>query len=137
MDDNSTDVATTSYADAQVAANKPEVFTGDWETITAGALADGAAIAHGLSGAPQIVQHQLKCTDAGGEDGYAQNDIVQVTGSAPGSSRGVSVTIDATNLTIRYGSGANTFDILQKANGGNQTITNSKWNYRVIAVYYP
>lgn len=96
------------------------------QTITA---AGALTIAHGLGSTPTLVQCWLKCTDAGGDVGYSQNDIVLWGQNDTGAfdSRGVSIVPDATNLNIRFASLANTFSLLNKGTGAIGNITNTKW----------
>jgi len=137
--DSATQLATQqsikAYVDTQAAAVQTEVYTSDWQAITSGGVA--VSEAHGLAGQPQVIAHELKCTDASGERGYSQNDIVSISGSEGAVSRGVSTTIDGTNIAVRYGSDVAAFSIIRKDTGAYQAATNSKWNYRVIAIYHP
>jgi hypothetical protein len=102
------------------------VFTSAAQTITA---AGSLTLAHGLGATPNLVEAILTCTDAGGEAGYAQNDqvFVSIDSQDVANNRGLSVVPDATNLNIRFGSGANTFNVVNKSGGGGNSITNSKW----------
>lgn len=106
-------------------------FVSTAQTITA---AGSLTLAHSLGAAPKLVQITLKCIDAGGEAGYAQNDIVLVQAGVYGvdaetDNAGVSIVPDATNLNIRYGSRAtHTFIGLNKSTGANADFTNTKWN---------
>lgn len=136
--DSATQIATQQSIKAYVDASIPEVFTSSWYSISVTTLVSGAAIAHGLSAQPQLIVHELKCIDAGGDQGYSQNDIVSIDADSNQSNRGVSTTIDATNLTIRYGAGSsgNVFTIINKSTGNSGAATNSKWNYRVRAVLF-
>jgi hypothetical protein len=144
-DDSMATASATNFASgesikAYVDANIPQAYTSSWYSITSGNLVSGAALAHGLGGHPQIIQHELKCIDAGGDGGYSQDDIInwfEFNTSSP-INKGVSVTVDSTNLTIRYGSDASyAFSGLNKGTGSVTLFTNSKWNYRVNAIYFP
>jgi hypothetical protein len=95
------DIAITKYAQ-----------TAD-QTIT---LAGGLTIAHGLGVAPKVVLGFIKCTVA--ELGYSVGDIIPMslgTSLDNAAGRGATVTWDATNLNVRFGSGA--FTIINKSNG--------------------
>lgn len=96
----------------------------------------GLTLAHGLTVAPKTVQCILKCTDAGGDVGYSQNDEVYVHPmwtNWPGSgsySCGFSLWCDATNIGVRYGEyigGQN------KTTGAQAFIAMSKWKLIVRA----
>lgn len=95
------------------------------QTITA---AGALTLAHGLGVKPILIYPVLQCTTA--EHGYSIADEVQVpfidsSGAAAGV--GFSCVPDATNLNVRYGSGANTFIVLNKTTGAVASITNSSW----------
>jgi len=106
-------------------------FTGYYQTSDQAITSAGAlTIAHGLGRTPVLVAAFLKCTDAGGEDNYAQNDVLATSFNADiadALSRGVSIVCDATNINIRFGSNANAFAVLDKTTGTASSITNSKW----------
>lgn len=89
--------------------------------------AGGLTLAHGLGAVPTLVTMELVCTYAGGEAGYAQNQVVQLPAIDYTSSQGVSTIKDATNLTIRFGNNANVFSIPHATTGTATTLTNSKW----------
>ncbi len=104
-------------------------YTSAAQTITA---AGSLTLAHGLGATPTLIQARLKCIDAGGEANYAQNnEFVVYLGSMSDSaadSKGVAVIPDATNLNVRFGSNATTFNALDKTTGALTGLTNTKWN---------
>lgn len=112
------------------------------------ALADGLFydVAHSLAGTPQVVYWSLKCTDAGGDAGYAQNDEVHpscVIANPDGT------TVDP--MAFAFGANATKvfcvmtnqsaevppFWITKKDGSGAGTFTRSKWKMKVTAIYYP
>jgi hypothetical protein len=103
-------------------------FSGD-QTITSGGP---ITLAHGLGIRPKTWWLELRCTTA--ENGYSVGDIYgdrQHTSS--NVSTGVSATLDATNLNVRYGAAAATFTILNKTTGADANITNANWRARFWA----
>ena len=102
-------------------------YTSAQQTITAGGA---LTLAHGLSATPTLVQCRLVCTVGGGEGGYAQNDELffsPIGLNTTVTGRGVSIVPDGTNLNVRYGSNANTFDIINKSDGTFFETTNANW----------
>ncbi len=103
------------------------VYTSAPQTITA---AGALVLQHGLGQTPTLISMRLRCTDAGGEGGYAQNDevfIAPVSGEPATVGQGISVSPDATNLNLRFGSAVNTFAVNNKGTGATVNITNAKW----------
>ncbi len=103
------------------------------QTITA---AGALTLAHGLSGAPVLLQGFLKCTTA--ELGYSIGDVTPVglfTGAvnAGDSARGVVVVPDATNINIRFCSDPTTFFVGNYSTGAVTAITNANWSFFVRA----
>lgn len=116
-------------------AGAVSAFISTDQTITpAGSL----TIAHGLGGLPVFIQLALVCTTA--EFGYSIGDVSPVAPGAVGKANhtGTAITRDATNIYIRYGSGqggsAPVFSVVNKTSGLTQSITNSSWNLRIIAI---
>lgn len=120
-------------------AANASVFTKSYDSSVQTITAAGAlTLPHSLGTTPLIVQCLLKCTDAGGEIGYAQNDYVFINttsydGGSSSANTGVSIVPDATNLNIRFGAATPTFYINNKTTGVLQNITNSKWAFIVRA----
>lgn len=101
------------------------------QTITsAGAL----TLPHGLGRSPVLVTLELKCIDAGGDAGYAQNALVHVglitnDGDGSAGASGLSVRVDTTNLTVRFSSATTVFvRIPNGTTGVSSSLTNTKWN---------
>jgi hypothetical protein len=87
-------------------------------------------VAHGLGARPYLFNVVLKCIDAGGEAGFAQNDEAQIVQTIPGVSV-ISASADATNVIIGY-TGASTY-VLHKTTQVATTITSAKWAFVVRA----
>lgn len=109
--------------------------SGNWryasgdQTITAGGA---LTLAHGLGIRPKNFWMDLRCVTI--DSGYAVGDIYRdIQHTSSNTSTGVSVTLDATNLVVRYGSAAATFTILNKSTGTDANITNGSWRARFYA----
>jgi hypothetical protein len=123
---NSTQLATTAYADAAIAAGQLQrFFQSTQQTITsAGAL----TIAHGLGVQPTLLMLSLKCITA--EFGYSVGDEVFINPhhqTTQDFDHGTAVVPDGTNLVIRYGAASPVYNILHKTTGVKQSATNSSW----------
>ncbi len=117
------------------AANTPaftKSYTSTAQTITSGGT---LTLAHGLGVVPSLIQIQLKCIDAGGEAGYAQNDVAIIGPAINGLGAGQFLVIvpDATNINVRYPQAATCFEIGNKGTGTGTNLTNTKWNMIVKA----
>lgn len=99
-----------------------KAYTSANQTITA---AGTLTLAHGLGAMPTLIQVRLKCTSA--EFGYSIGDEVIFNSGDQNANRGVAIVPDATNITIRYGSAANTFNVNNKTTGASAAITNASW----------
>ena len=97
------------------------------QTITPNSVLN---VAHGLGARPYLFNVVLKCIDAGGEAGFAQNDEAQIVQTIPGVSV-ISASADATNVIIGY-TGASTY-VLHKTTQVTTTITSAKWAFVVRA----
>ena len=100
-------------------------YTSTAQTITA---AGSLTLAHSLGTTPAKVWAHLKNTSA--ELNYSVNDLVPIfpTGNTGGLNVGFQCVPDGTNLNIRFGSAANTFQIINKTTGALGNITNANWN---------
>lgn len=127
---------------AGVEAHAPspvETFQSADQTITSGGQ---LTLAHGLSGAPFIVQAFLKCETA--ELGYSVGDIVPVdiqgqfvSGGVSGTRPGVSIVPDATNITVRFNNASGgVFGLVRKDTGVASTTNNGNWSFFVRAVRF-
>lgn len=117
-----TDVLKTLTPAATLAAQGFTAYaqTADQVITAAGSL----TIAHGLGRVPVLVLPFLKNVTA--QANYVTGEIVP-TEWLIGSSSGVSYTCDATNITVRFGSNANTFAVTDKTTGSDTAITNANW----------
>ncbi len=90
------------------------------------------AIAHSLGGVPRLVMAVLVCTDAGGDDGFAQNDEITLAwGGVSQNNRGVIFGANATNVFYTRSSG--TFYVLNLSTGVETTIDTAKWRLVIRA----
>lgn len=98
-------------------------FQSSAQTITvAGAL----TLAHSLGRYPVFITVELRCVT--GELGYTAGDRVAFSpsGDLNGTSSGLSITYDATNLNVRFGAAA--FALTNKTTGSaGSTITPASW----------
>ena len=105
-------------------------FTSTNLVITAAAQVVNA---HGLGAMPSLVQGRLKCTSA--DLSYSSGDevIIHLGNYDSAGGFGVSVVPDATNITLRYSSTANVFQLVEKSTGNVGTIDATKWVFIVRA----
>jgi hypothetical protein len=110
------------------------IFTSTDQTITdSGTL----TLAHGLGAVPKLVQHYLVCQTA--NNGWAIGDVVTPMECSQGNPTnggiGVAVKVDATNLTVYYGSksGDQAMLVAGSVPGGPFFITESQWKMRFVA----
>ncbi|TIR24033.1 MAG: hypothetical protein E5X34_13340 [Mesorhizobium sp.] len=87
-------------------------------------------LAHGLGIKPKIVTAVLVCQTA--ELGYSVGDEAFIAvANMFGTPKGLSCVPDATNLTVRYGSGG--LELLNKTTGNSTAITNANWKFVIRA----
>ena len=117
------------------AANTPvftKSFTSAEQTITSGGL---LTLAHGMSVAPKLCALKLVCKTA--DLGYAVNDVVDIATTAGvdvnGSTRGVIVRTDATNVYVRFGTNVTPLTLLTASGGASASITIANWRLVVSA----
>jgi hypothetical protein len=107
-----------------------KVFTSTNIVITAG----GSVVnAHGLGGMPTMVQGRIVNTST--DAGYSAADevIIPINAIDLNNNIGVSVTADASNLTMRFGSAAGSIGVLNKGTGAVASIDDTKWVFVVRA----
>lgn len=103
---------------------------------SAAGYANATSLAHGLTAKPKIVCVQLTCTDAGGDAGYAQNDVIGIdavafdTGASDYAPHYV-VFAEAADIKVVAPSG--TAYIANKTTGADATFTPSKWKWSASA----
>lgn len=102
------------------------VQTADQTITAAGAL----TIAHGLGVTPTMVLPFIRCTSA--QANYIVGDVTPVLYNLP-NNRGVAITMDSTNIYVRYGAGAATIGLLDKTSGVEGSTTNTNWSFFVRA----
>ena len=89
-------------------------------------------VAHGLGERPTEFTLELVCTDAGGDLGYAQNDIVEMDISGFGPSYGSVFRMDATNLTLHTQQTYGVY-LRNKATNAGGYVAIAKWAIRLSA----
>ena len=99
------------------------------QTITAGGA---LTLAHGLGITPTNITALLTMTATGTDAGYVTNDAVYYNiapqSDSAADAKGMSVTVDSTNIGVRFGSGAtNSLAINNKATGATTALTNANW----------
>lgn len=104
--------------------------TADQTMTSGGAL----TIAHGLSRTPVLVFGFLKCVTA--ESSYSVGDIVPVSigANSGAATSSVAVTMDATNLYLRFTSGATIFSLPEKSSGVTVSASTTGWKFFVRAL---
>jgi len=106
-------------------------FTSSDQVITA---AGSLTIAHGLGAVPFDTAAFLINQTA--EGGYSIGDVLKVDANPHGDgavNRNTAVTLDVTNLNVRFGSDASTYTIIRKDTGASFAITNVNWKLRLKA----
>jgi hypothetical protein len=124
-------VNATGYKLSGTALPLTKAYESAEQTVTsAGTL----TLAHGLGVEPLFVTAELVCKTT--EAGYSVNDVVQIpVGGIEQLSKTsmAAFSKDATNVSVRYGSDANTFTILNKSTGALVALTNANWRMIVRA----
>jgi hypothetical protein len=106
-----------------------EFFESTQQTITS---SGGLTIAHGLSAKPTLMCPVIQCTTA--DAGYSIGDEVLIsTHYGAAESRGVSLSPDATNINVRFATGAAVFSIHNKGTGAIVNAVNANWRLVVRA----
>lgn len=109
-------------------AARPDRFESAEQTITA---AGALTLAHSLGVTPDRFAAYLVNQTA--EIGYQPGAPVWISIGGAGTNRGMAVTADAFNIYIRYGSDANTFELLGATSGSTTSITNGRWRLVIKA----
>jgi hypothetical protein len=113
--------ATNLFVNNSPVLKQSDIFVSADQTITgAGSL----TLAHGLGSAPRLVQPAFVCQTA--ELGYSIGDVTFPYTAV------VSCVPDATNLVIRYLSGA--LSVVNKTTGAYTAITPANWKARFLAI---
>lgn len=140
-----------------ISQNRAEFVGGDYQlafgVVGQGGVSGATAglvvnVAHGLGGVPREVRWVLKCNDAGGDAGYAQNEEIdagtvmlkRVITDEPDRWEPTWVLgASATNVFMSahedmdYSSGARELTVVNKGTGVVETLTRSKWVVKVYA----
>jgi hypothetical protein len=105
-------------------------FVSAQQTITAGGA---LTLAHGLGAIPNHVEAWL--INVTGEFGYVTGNRTHVAtfASDAATNIGISIIVDATNLTIRFGSDSTTFNVSNATTGASDSITNANWKIYFVA----
>jgi hypothetical protein len=118
-------------------ASLVQTYRSTGQTITsAGVL----TLAHGLTvvSDPALINLQTYFVCVTGEHNYAAGDILRVAAgnaTSAADNKGHVITVDATNITVRFGTNANVYSALDKTTGGGVDLTNAKWSLVVVAKY--
>lgn len=100
------------------------------QTISAGGL---LTLPHNLAAFPKMVSAYLICTIA--EHGYSVGDIIGFffPAAATASNDNGVIILDATNISIRFGSASNPIMSTHKTSGAQVRLTQSSWKIIVRA----
>jgi hypothetical protein len=108
------------------------------KSLTAAAIpASGAAtFAHGLAAMPSYVRAVLRCTNAGGDLGYSQNDELAIESTFMDNGTNdfpsFAVSANATNVyVVRFSNPAGSVFTLNRGTGVNAAIDTTKWEILV------
>lgn len=99
-------------------------FTSSQQTITA---AGALTLAHSLGANPALVTCVLKCQSADNSFSTGDELVMPVLQAFSGGGCGAVVTYDSTNLYVRFGNTAATYQALDKTSGAEVGLDNTKW----------
>jgi len=105
-------------------------YTSGAITIVSGAAI--STVAHGLGASPKLTSLELVCVT--GELGFGAGAVIAIDPhlqNSGTSAQGVVLNYDATNFSLRFGSAASAFSILNGSTGALAGITNANWTLRV------
>lgn len=91
-------------------------------------------LTHLLPAKPKVFTAHIKCLTA--QHGYSVGDELIVNpllNTQDTNGRGAAIVPDATNIHIKFGIDGTTFAIIHKTNGGQDNITNSRWEFYIRA----
>lgn len=124
---------------ATYVGTKIGTYTKSAPTVAVPAAAGTASVAHGLAGVPQMVRVVLKCTDAGGDGGWAKNDEVEITALSGNTGtyylQLFAFYVDGTNVNVRRVATHPPY-IINKASGALVEITPAKWLIKAYCTYF-
>lgn len=103
---------------------------------TSAGYANATSLAHGLGTKPRFVDVQLICTDAGGDAGYAQNDVIQIgcVYFDTGTSAQPMFVVHREAADIKVSMPAGVGHVMHKTTGADTTITTTKWKWMASAL---
>lgn len=99
---------------------------------TYGATSEVYTFAHSLAGTPTMAFAYARCSDAGGDNGYSQNDVIGI-GSLSSALQSVTVSANSTNVYVAIASAIPATNRTSPATYAN--LTASKWKVFVRAWY--
>lgn len=109
-------------------------FTSTGQTITAATL---ITVAHGLGAIPRHVTLRIKCTDAGGDGGYSQNEeiIIGLNHSRPSSAVNAvwGIRLDSTNVYVMPANNSAIIYVPNKTTGSATYLDHTKWELYIEA----
>lgn len=97
-------------------------------TITSGGA---STFTHGLGATPKIVQFELVCKSA--DAGYEVNDRVVISGNTSGNNRGMTPTINSTQVQANWGSAGQPMELIDESSGNTIGITPGDWRLVIRA----
>lgn len=92
---------------------------------------------HGLGGNPQLVRWSLICTNATGDGGYAQNDVVPLEYFEDNAGAAVALAAGANATQVFLTKRVANLRVADKNSSSALTLTLTRWNAQCEAIYYP
>ena len=111
-------------ANGRIAVPQNRYVSGNQPITSAGAL----TLPHGLGSEPKQLFFYLKClaTDGGFTVGQKVVAQMQLSNSIE-DNKGLTVAVDATNISIRFGSNAAVFSVVNFSTGAGTGLANASW----------
>lgn len=117
-----------------------ETYVGTAAIPSAGAT---ATLSHGLRGVPQSVRVVLQCTDAGGDNGWAQNDEIDISTVRSQYSNGSDVReplsflvySDSTAINVLFNNLGNMLAYRKSDGQWTTGLAAAKWQLKAYATY--
>lgn len=110
-------------------------YVGDNRAIGVGATLEEWT--HGFSQVPDIVTAVMVCTDAGGDQGYAQGDMLDIAGreTLGANVQYFDIMKNATKIALIY-DGSETLKIRNKTTAAEASADKTKWQLKVYATRF-